>query len=73
MWSVEIDLHCAHTQFHRVLSELELGGMVSFLEFGLLYRKFDVKIGGSSVVNYIAFCDMVNDYAQTKWSEPSLK
>ncbi len=67
--------HLTHTctQFHRVLSELELGGLVSSLEFGLLYRKFHVKVGGSSDVNYIAFCDMVNDYAQTKWSDPTLK
>jgi len=57
-------------QFHRVLSELEMGGLVTALEFGILYRKFD---GGRNDVNYIAFCEMIDDYAQTKWSDPALK
>lgn len=60
-------------QFHRVLSELGLGGLVNALEFGILYRKFDVKVGGRIDVNYIAFCEMVEHYAQTKWTDPSLK
>ena len=59
-------------QFHWVLSELEMGGLVNALEFGILYRKFDVKVGGRNDVNYIAFCEMI-DYAQTKWSDPALK
>lgn len=61
------------SQFHRVLSELGLGGLVNALEFGILYRKFDVKVGGRIDVNYIAFCEMVEHYAQTKWTDPSLK
>jgi len=60
-------------QFHRVLSELEMGGLVNALEFGILYRKFDVKVGGRNDVNYIAFCEMIDDYAQTKWTDPALK
>ena len=50
-----------------------MGGLVNSLEFGILYRKFDVKVGGRSDVNYIAFCEMINDYALTKWTDPSLK
>ena len=60
-------------QFHRVLSELEMGGLVNAMEFQLLYRKFDVRVGGRNDVNYIAFCQMIDDYAQTRWSDPSLK
>ena len=72
------DHSCIHvpliiSQFHRVLSELELGGLVNALEFVLLYRKFDVKIGGRNDVNYYAFCEMIDDYAQTKWTDPALK
>ena len=48
-----------------------MGGLVNALEFGILYRKFDVKVGGRNDVNYIAFCEMIDDYAQTKWSDPA--
>ena len=48
-------------------------GVVNALEFGILYRNFDVKVGGRNDVNYIAFCEMIDDYAQTKWSDPALK
>ena len=60
-------------QFHRVLSELEMGGLVNAMEFQILYRKFDVRVGGRNDVNYISFCQMIDDYAQTRWSDPSLK
>ena len=50
-----------------------MGGLVNALEFGILYRKFDVKVGGRNDVNYITFCEMIDDYAQTKWSDPALK
>ena len=66
-------LHFACSQFHRVLSELEMGGLVNAMEFQLLYRKFDVRVGGRNDVNYIAFCQMIDGYAQTRWSDPSLK
>ena len=43
----------------------------------LLCAKFDVKVGvGRNDVNYHdydAFCEMIDDYAQTKWSDPALK
>ena len=60
-------------QFHRVLSELEMGGLVNAMEFQILYRKFDVRVGGRNDVNYISFCQMIDDYAQTRWSDPALK
>jgi Ca2+-binding EF-hand superfamily protein len=61
------------SQFHRVLSELEMGGLVNAMEFQILYRKFDVRVGGRNDVNYISFCQMIDDYAQTRWSDPALK
>ena len=50
-----------------------MGGLVNAMEFQLLYRKFDVRVGGRNDVNYIAFCQMIDGYAQTRWSDPSLK
>ena len=38
-------------QFRRVLSELEMGGLVNSLEFGILYHNFDMKVGGRNDVN----------------------
>ncbi|CAI8054084.1 hypothetical protein GBAR_LOCUS29561 [Geodia barretti] len=61
------------SQFHRVLSELEMGGLVNAMEFQILYRKFDVRVGGRNDVNYISFCQMIDDYAQTRWTDPALK
>lgn len=49
----------SRSQFRRVLTELELGSMVSQEEFQLLWQKFDIKIGGKDDVNYIAFCDFI--------------
>lgn len=60
----------SRSQFRRVLSELELGSLVNEQEFGLLYQKFDVKIGGKDDVNYIAFCDMIYDVAKFEWRKP---
>lgn len=54
---------CSRTQLHRVLSELELGSLVSAREFHVLYEKFDSVIGGKHDFNYIQFCDILNDYA----------
>ena len=61
------------TQFHRVLSELELGGLMSAMEFGIIYRKFGVQVGGRNDVNYNSFCGMIEEYAQTRWTDPALK
>lgn len=57
-------------QFHRVLSELDLGGLVSRREFAVLYQKFDVIIGLKHDFNYISFCDMINDYANFEYGMP---
>ena len=53
-------------QFQRVLSELELAGLVSAQEFCLLFRRFEMQVGGRTDINYIAFCEMCYDYAQDK-------
>ena len=45
-----------------------MGGLVNAMEFQILYRKFDVRVGGRNDVNYISFCQMIDDYAQTCWS-----
>ena len=60
----------SRSQFRRVLSELELGSMVNDQEFGLLWAKFDVKVGGKDDVNYIAFCDRIYDLARFEWRKP---
>lgn len=60
----------SRSQFHRVLSELELGSLVSASEFDVLYRKFDIMIGGKHDFNYIAFCDVVNQYAKFEYGRP---
>lgn len=60
----------SRSQFRRVLSELDLGSMVSSREFTVLYRKFDVLIGGKHDFNYIAFCDLVNEYALFEHGKP---
>ncbi|CAH1794695.1 unnamed protein product [Owenia fusiformis] len=60
----------SRSQFRRVLSELELGSLVNEQEFGLLYKKFDVKVGGKDDVNYIAFCDLIYELAHFEWRKP---
>ena len=59
----------SRSQFRRVLGELELGSLVSEHEFKVLYKRFDVRVGGKDDVNYIAFCAMVSEYAQFVWRE----
>jgi len=54
----------SRSQFHRVLSELELGSLVSAREFHVLYEKFDIVIGGKHDFNYVQFCDVLNEHAQ---------
>lgn len=54
----------SRSQFHRVLSELELGSLVSAREFHVLYEKFNLVIGGKNDFNYVQFCDILNEYAQ---------
>ena len=60
-------------QFRRVLSGLELAGVFSDFDFDIVYRKFAVKMGGRNDVNYIAFCGMVERYAEDKWIDPALQ
>ncbi|XP_062506736.1 uncharacterized protein LOC134183259 [Corticium candelabrum] len=59
----------SRSQFHRVLSELELSSLVSTHEFKVIYKRFNVQVGGKDDVNYIAFCDMIDAYAQFVWRE----
>lgn len=54
----------SRSQLHRVLSELELGSLVSAREFHVLYEKFDLVIGGKHDFNYVQFCDRLNEYAK---------
>ncbi|KAL4239473.1 hypothetical protein ACF0H5_000288 [Mactra antiquata] len=60
----------SRSQFRRVLTELELGGLVSQQDFELLWQQFDVKIGGKDDVNYIAFCDMIYKLANFEARKP---
>jgi Ca2+-binding EF-hand superfamily protein len=60
----------SRSQFRRVLSELDLGSLVSEQELELIWQKFDIKIGGKDDVNYIAFCDMIYDLANFEWRKP---
>jgi len=53
----------SRSQLHRVLSELELGSLVSAREFHVLYEKFDIVIGGKHDFNYTQFCEILNNYA----------
>lgn len=60
----------SRSQFHRVLSELDLGSLVSSREFTVIFTKFDVLIGGKHDFNYIAFCDLINNYAHFEHRKP---
>ena len=61
----------SRSQFRRVLSELELAGLVpTEQEWLCLFNKFAVKIGGRDDVNYIAFCDATYALAKFEWRKP---
>ncbi|XP_060063466.1 uncharacterized protein LOC132543930 [Ylistrum balloti] len=60
----------SRSQFRRVLSELELGSLVSEQELDLLWFKFEVKIGGKDDVDYTAFCEMIYELAKFEWRKP---
>ena len=64
---------CSIVQFHRVLTELELGGLMSEMEFAIIYRQFGVRVGGRTDINYSLFCAMIEGYALTRWTDPALK
>jgi len=50
----------SRSQFHRVLSELEMGGLLSEQEFRVIFKRFNMTKGGKNDVNYVAFCDWFN-------------
>ncbi|XP_051897298.1 uncharacterized protein LOC127584565 [Pristis pectinata] len=52
------------SQFHRVLTELDLDNVLSLRDIRILMQRFRVKVGTGDNVNYIAFCDAVYDAAQ---------
>ena len=54
----------SQSQFHRVLSELEMGSLLSEQEFRVIFAKFKVRIGGKDDVGYIPFCDRIYDIAR---------
>jgi len=54
----------SRSQFRRVLSELEIGTLLSEQEFRVIFAKFNVRVGGKDVVNYIAFCDCIYEIAK---------
>jgi Ca2+-binding EF-hand superfamily protein len=54
----------SRSQFHRVLSELEMGGLLSEQEFRVIFKKFNMTRGGKNDVNYVAFCDWFKDCLQ---------
>lgn len=60
----------SRSQFHRVLSELDLGSLVSMREFLAIKKKFDVVLGYKHDFNYIGFCDMINDFANFEYGKP---
>lgn len=60
----------SRSQFRRVLTELELGTLVSHEDYELLWQQFDVKIGLKDDVNYIAFCDMIYKLANFELRKP---
>ena len=60
----------SRSQFHRVLSELDLGSLVSAREFLAIKKKFDVVLGYKHDFNYIGFCDMINDFANFEYGKP---
>ncbi|XP_067828759.1 uncharacterized protein [Heptranchias perlo] len=53
----------SQSQFHRVLTELDLDSVLSLQNIRVLCHKFRVTIGSRDDVNYIAFCDAVYDAA----------
>ena len=54
----------SRSQFHRVLSELEMGGLLNEQEFRLIFTKFCIRRGGQFDVNYLSFCETVYEKAK---------
>ncbi|XP_007897754.1 uncharacterized protein LOC103182503 [Callorhinchus milii] len=53
----------SQSQFHRVLTELDLDNVLSLKDIRAIRQKFRVKVGSRDDVDYIAFCDAVYDAA----------
>ncbi|KAK7002739.1 hypothetical protein BgiMline_004147 [Biomphalaria glabrata] len=53
----------SQSQFRRVLTELELANLASDIDVKLICKKFQVQVGGRTDINYIAFCQTVNNLA----------
>ena len=60
----------SRSQLKRVLSELEIGALVSAREFIILFEKFDSVIGGKHDFDYISFCDMIYEFAKFDYGQP---
>ncbi len=60
----------SRSQFRRVLTELELGNLVTQVEMELLWKKFHIQVGGKDDVNYNAFCDYIYKTAGFEWRKP---
>lgn len=48
------------SQFRRVLSELDLSKLITELEWLVLWKKFNVQVGGRHDYDYLSFCHTIN-------------
>ncbi|GFR65921.1 hypothetical protein ElyMa_001958300 [Elysia marginata] len=60
----------SQSQFRRVLMELELASLASDTDVKLIWRKYQMQVGGRTDVNYIAFCEKVCDLAGFEYRKP---
>lgn len=59
----------SESQFHRVLTELELGSLVNRQEIELISNCFLINQGRRDVY-YIGFCDKIYEIAKFEWRKP---
>ena len=57
-------------QFHRVLTELDMGSLLSAQEIEVIFSQFKVHMGGRDDMNYIPFCHRVYELANFDPSQP---
>ncbi|KAK3798859.1 hypothetical protein RRG08_050238 [Elysia crispata] len=60
----------SQSQFRRVLMELELASLASDTDVKLIWRKYQMQVGGRTDVNYIAFCEKVCELAGFEYRKP---
>ncbi|XP_011673543.2 uncharacterized protein LOC594672 [Strongylocentrotus purpuratus] len=60
----------SRSQFRRVLSELELAPLVNEVELDVLWKKFEITIGGKFDVDYCSFCDLIYKKAKIELFRP---